>query len=162
MQVPSLKIVSGGQTGADRAALDWAIANRIPHGGWCPTGRLAEDGPIPARYVLDELLDGGYIERTWANVRDSDATLIIALASDLTGGSRETSRFASELHKPWLHVHPYIDWKTALAHWIKPRDALVLNIAGPRASKEPDIHAYVQEVLDRFTQLLNSGNRLTP
>ncbi len=158
----NLKIVSGGQTGADRAALDWAIESSVPHGGWCPAGRLAEDGPIPARYVLDEMLDGGYLERTRANVRDSDATLIVTLAPELSGGSKETARFAAELRKPWLHVYPSIEWTAALAHWIKPRGAFVINVAGPRASKEPEIGAFVHEVLDRFVQVLTSGSRLTP
>ena len=148
--IKSLKIVSGGQTGADRAGLDWAIAKDVPHGGWCPAGRLAEDGIVPAQYALDVLLEGGYLNRTKANVRDADATLIISLAPVLSGGSLETSRFAVELRKPWLHVHPSMNWKTALGQWVKPRGGFVLNVAGPRASKEPDIDVFVREVLDEM------------
>jgi hypothetical protein len=146
--ITNLKIISGGQTGADRAALDWAIERGIPYGGWCPAGRLSEDGVVPAKYVLDELLQGGYLDRTRANVRDSDATLIITLVSDVSGGSKETARFAAELRKPCFHVFPSMAWKAALAKWMKPRGAFVLNVAGPRASKEPQVGAFVWQVLD--------------
>lgn len=85
-------IISGGQTGADRAALDWAIAHSIPHGGWCPAGRIAEDGIIPAKYQLTEMPDGGgYRQRNKANVQNSDATLILTTSSELSGGSIGTS-----------------------------------------------------------------------
>jgi hypothetical protein len=151
---PSLKIVSGGQTGADRAALDWAIQNGIPHGGWCPAGRLAEDGTIPSRYALDEMLSGGYLERTRANVRDSDATLIISLAPKLAGGSKETARLAVELRRPWLHVHPVMDWKAALSTWVRPRGVLVLNVAGPRGSKEPNVGKFAWTALDELFSLV--------
>ena len=97
------RIISGGQTGVDRAALDWAIANGIQHGGWCPAGREAEDGAIPAKYQLQEIA-GGYQKRTRANVSDSDATLIISLAEELTGGTFETRKYAVNIGKPWLHM----------------------------------------------------------
>ena len=91
------KIISGGQTGADRAALDWAIQNNIVYGGWCPQGRRAEDGVIPHRYVLQETESKGYMQRTKWNVRDSDATLIITLAPELVGGSLFTFEYAKNL-----------------------------------------------------------------
>jgi hypothetical protein len=101
------RVVSGGQTGADRAALDWALARGVPHGGWCPVGRITEDGTIPPRYQLTEMPDGGgYRQRTRANVRDADATLILSIAPELTGGSRQTMIFARQLAKPWLHSMP--------------------------------------------------------
>lgn len=103
---------------------------------------------MPAQYALDEMLTGGYVERTWANVRDSDATLIISLAPELSGGSKETAKFAAELRKPWFHVYPAMEWKAALAQWIRPREKFALNIAGPRASKQPDVGTFVWEVLD--------------
>lgn len=149
MTAYDLKIVSGGQTGADRAGLDWAIGHSITHGGWCPVGRLAEDGPIPARYLLEEMPDGGgYRRRTKANVRDSEATLIVSLASELTGGSKETALFAKRLGKPCLHVHPGMDWKAELARWPPSSGAKVLNVAGPRRSREPDVGIFVAVVLD--------------
>ena len=115
---------------------------------------------MPARYALDEMLHGGYLERTRANVRDSDATLIITLASDLSGGTKETARFATELRKPWLHVHPAMDWKAALARLVRPRRKFVLNVAGPRASKEPEVGVFVWQVLDSMLAT-DAGERVS-
>src|SRR6478735_3602017 len=84
------RVVSGGQTGADRAALDWAIAKGIPHGGWCPKGRKAEDGPIDNGYRLQETPSANYVQRTEWNVRDSDSTVIFSIGETLTGGSKKT------------------------------------------------------------------------
>lgn len=94
------KIVSDVQTGAGRAALDWAIFSNIHHGSWCPAGRKAEDGTIPLHYAPEKLADGGYRRHTKANVRDSDATLIVSIKSELTGGSRETAQLAERLANP--------------------------------------------------------------
>lgn len=153
-----IKIVSGGQTGADRAALDWAIAHQIPHGGWCPEERLAEDGVIAASYQLAELPGGGYRQRTKANVQDSDATLIVSMASKLTGGSLATAKFGDQLRKPWLHVHPGMDWKTYIADWLQRHRIHVLNVAGPRASKEPDVADFTHDVLDEVIRHIEIGN----
>ena len=143
------RIVSGGQTGADRAALDWAIASGVLHGGWCPAGRVAEDGAIPDRYQLIEMPDGGgYRERTKANVRDSDATLIISVASDLSGGTHQTAEFAKYLRKPWIHIHPGKDWKPSIEAWFRSTPIQILNIAGPRASGQPEVGSFVHKVLD--------------
>jgi predicted Rossmann-fold nucleotide-binding protein len=148
------RIVSGGQTGADRAALDWAITHGMAHGGWCPAGRMAEDGIVPARYQLTEVPDGGgYRERTEANVRDSDATLILSITPGLTGGSRETMFFAKRLAKPWLHLHPGMDWWQALRAWIDSNAISTLNVAGPRASEAPDIGSFTVEVLDALARI---------
>jgi hypothetical protein len=152
------RIVCGGQTGADRAALDWAIAHGVPHGGWCPAGRVAEDGIIPARYQLTEVPDGGgYRERTEANVRDSDTTLIVSTAPELTGGSHETMLFARRLAKPCLHVHRGMDWQQALRAWIETNAISTLNVAGPRASEAPDIGSFTVEVLDALAQMTASA-----
>ncbi len=148
------RIVCGGQTGADRAALDWAITHGVPHGGWCPAGRIAEDGVIPARYQLTEVPDGGgYRQRTEVNVHDSDATLIVSIAPQLTGGTHETMLFARRLAKPWLHVHSGMDWRQALRAWIEANAISTLNVAGPRASKAPDIGSFTAEVLDALAQM---------
>ena len=154
--VSSLRIVSGGQTGADRAALDWAIANNIPHGGWCPAGRMAEDGTVPERYALTEMLDGGYLKRTRANVKNSDATLIVTLGANLSGGSLNTSEIAKELKKPWLHMHPGLDWKLRLENWLQGVPTQTLNVAGPRASNEPAVGVFVNEVLDELWRILRT------
>ena len=132
-----ITIVSGGQTGADRAALDWAIERAIEHGGWCPRGRRAEDGVIAARYRLRETPSDRYEQRTQWNVRDSDGTVILTLAPTLTGGSRTTAEWAESLGRPCLHVSREAD------------GVRVLNVAGPRASGEPDVGAFVRWTLDR-------------
>ena len=148
------KIISGGQTGADRAALDWAIANGIEHGGWCPQGRLAEDGVITAQYDLRETPKADYLQRTEWNVRDSDATAIISLASQLTGGSLATAKLASDLGKPCLHLSGLQDAPEnarQLADFLRRHEVQILNVAGPRASGEPDVGAFIQSI---FAELL--------
>ncbi len=144
------RIVSGGQTGADRAALDWAIANGIAHGGWCPHGRRAEDGRIGPRYALKETPSRDYDQRTRWNVRDSDGTLIISRAAQLTGGSAYTARCAERLGKPWLHVHPGTEGAHAAREFLERHRIRTLNVAGPRASGDPEIYGYVLGVLERL------------
>jgi Circularly permutated YpsA SLOG family len=99
-----IKIVSGGQTGADRAALDWAMAHNVPCGGWCPKRRKAEDGPIDPKYPLKETPSASYLQRTEWNVRDSDATVLFSIEPALTGGSLKTVDFARKHKKPNLHL----------------------------------------------------------
>lgn len=145
-----LKIVSGGQTGADRAALDWAISRGMPHEGWCPAGRKAEDGAIPGEYSLRETSSGSYLVRTRWNVRDSDATVIFTIGAKLTGGSLATQRFARGLGKPCLHLSRAMPEEPVevLADFLQENDVRVLNVAGPRASNEPDVGEFIWEVLD--------------
>ena len=98
------KIISGGQTGADRAALDWALSHNLPCGGWCPKGRKAEDGIIAAKYPLKESSSSSYIQRTEWNVRDSDGTIVLSIAATLSGGSKKTLELARKHRKPYLHI----------------------------------------------------------
>ena len=145
------KIVSGGQTGADRAALDWAIAHDVPHGGWCPNGRLAEDGVIAPHYQLQETPGSEYVERTEWNVRDADGTVVFSMAAVLTGGSELTAQFARQYQKPILHLSAQ-NLESApqqVADFIRKHHIRVLNVAGPRASTEPGVGRFVQTVLDR-------------
>lgn len=143
------KLVSGGQTGADRAALDWAIEHNTPHGGWCPKGRRAEDGPIDQRYNLTETPTANYLQRTEWNVRDSEATVIFTISPELTGGSKKTAEFARKFGKPYLHVHSGIQNPGAsLARFIAEHKIKVLNVAGTRGSKEPEVGAFVKKVLE--------------
>ena len=144
------RVVSGGQTGADRAALDWAIAHGIAHGGWCPRGRLAEDGRIPLRYTLAETPSHDYAQRTRWNVRDSDGTLIISRAAVLTGGSEYTARCAERFGRPWLHAYPGADGAAALLAFIARRRIGTLNVAGPRLSNDAGIYDYALAVLGRL------------
>jgi hypothetical protein len=99
-----LKIISGGQTGADRAALDFAIEQGIPHGGWCPRGLKSETGRIDACYPLQETPSSGYVQRTEWNIRDSDGTVVFSIAGTLSGGSRKTVFLAHKLGMPVLRL----------------------------------------------------------
>jgi hypothetical protein len=141
------KIVSGGQTGADRAALDWAIEHGIPHGGWCPAGRRAEDGVIAARYHLLETPKHDYEQRTRWNVRDSDATLVVSLSPELAGGSLATRRWAEKMERPCLHIYPCDGWRERVAAFFEAMPVQILNVAGPRCSGAPGIERFVDEVL---------------
>jgi hypothetical protein len=142
-------IVSGGQTGADRAALDWALARGIECGGWCPKGRKAEDGPIDPKYPLKETPSAAYIQRTEWNVRDSDATVVFSVNPFLTGGSKSTVEFARKHGKPCMHL--CAGDKTvadALRVFVEKHGVKVLNVAGPRASKEPGVGEFVMRTLE--------------
>lgn len=148
------KIISGGQTGADRAAWDAAIEAGIATGGFVPVGRQAEDGPIPAKYPgLTETLGRDPTERTRLNVIDADATLLFSHGPP-TGGSRLTTEFAAEHFKPLLHIDLSRDpWEGAVervAHWLRSANISVLNIAGPRASEDPLIYQAVREFLNEL------------
>lgn len=145
------QIVSGGQTGADRAALDVALDLGIEVGGWVPRGRLAEDGVISPRYPnLREAESRNPARRTELNVRDSDATLILS-HGPLSGGSALTREFAEAHGRPLMHLdlttagHP--EAIRRLREWLRDGEPATLNVAGPRASKDPEIYAATLEVL---------------
>lgn len=144
------KIISGGQTGADRAALDFAIEFDISHGGWIPKGRRAEDGVLPGKYHLQEMSTSSYPKRTEQNIIDSDATLIFCHGK-LTGGSALTVELAKKHNKPCLHVDlNYMEKMVAAENinaWIADHKFQVLNVAGPRASKDSKIYQEVYSVL---------------
>jgi hypothetical protein len=133
------EVVSGGQTGVDRAALDVAQELGIPCGGWCPQGRRAEDGIIPDRYPLQETPGKNYNIRTEKNVRDSDATLILNLGS-LEGGTARTVEIARRQHRPCLVVELEAPPDpAAVREWLRQYKIRKLNIAGPRETKWPGI-----------------------
>lgn len=142
------KIVSGGQTGVDRASLDWAIANNVPHGGWCPKGRLAVDGVIDARYCLLETESSGYRQRTKLNVRDSDATLILNSGA-LDGGTALTVRLCESSGKPYLVCQLDSDSEViaGVHKWLAEVVSAVLNVAGPREEKRAGIYAQTISIL---------------
>jgi hypothetical protein len=144
------KIISGGQTGVDRAALDAAIALKIKHGGWCPLGRLAEDGRIPDCYQLEETDSPDYPIRTESNVIDSDATLIL-YRGQLSGGTLLTVRFAEQHERPYLTVD--LDSPLAPAkiqQWLEKNQVEVLNVAGPRESQSPNIAKLAHEFITKL------------
>lgn len=148
-----MRIVSGGQTGVDRGALEAAIALGIPHGGWCPRGRLAEDGVIPLRYHLQETDSPQYAVRTEWNVRDSDATLILC-RGPVRGGTEWTQICAVRYGRPcWVvDLEQPVDWQ-ALRQWLEEVRPQVLNLAGPRESQAPGVQQQAEQFLRRlFTE----------
>jgi putative molybdenum carrier protein len=144
------KIISGGQTGADRAALDFAIELDIPHGGWCPRGRIAEDGILDEKYQLAETPGADSAQRTEWNVRDSDATIIFSISAKLSGGSLKSEAFARQHRKPCLHISRERDDERTvemLAGFLAENRIEILNVAGPRRSEEPDVGEFVIQSL---------------
>jgi hypothetical protein len=154
------KIISGGQTGADQAALDAAIELGIPHGGSIPLGRKTEAGRLPDKYQLQELDTSSYPKRTEQNVIDSEGTLIISHGA-LDSGSEYTMEMAEKHSKPWVHV----DTKTMsdgvamvlIQSWIDRNEIKVLNVAGPRASRDPQVYSMARRIL----KLTLQGHRKT-
>jgi hypothetical protein len=148
------KIISGGQTGVDRGALDAALELGLPTGGWCPKDRRAEDGPIDKRYPLKETDSRNYAVRTEKNILDSDGTLILTWGIP-KGGTALTKRLARVHQKPFLimdlsagkNFRPVRDWGNT--YQIK-----ILNVAGPRESEAPGIHnkavSFLKKILQSF------------
>jgi predicted Rossmann fold nucleotide-binding protein DprA/Smf involved in DNA uptake len=148
------KIVSGGQTGVDRAALDVALEFGIDIGGWCPKGRLAEDGPISPKYPLSETKSSVYAERTRKNVVDSDGTLIIA-SEPLSGGTALTAEIAEKHGKPLFIAEISAPWEYGyekICDWIESNKICVLNIAGPRENAEKNIYQSARSFIAAFLE----------
>jgi hypothetical protein len=142
------RVVSGGQTGVDRAALDAALALGLACGGWCPKGRLAADGRIPERYPLTETPSDDYPQRTEWNVRDSDGTLIL-YAGALRGGSALTARLSERYQRPCLALDLLAAPEPgAIRAWLARNAIRVLNVAGPRAGDAPGLYEKARALLD--------------
>jgi hypothetical protein len=142
-----IKIFSGGQAGVDRAALNWAIINRVRHEGCCPKGRRAEDGRIPPYYQLTEVAGDAYSERTEGNVLESDGTLLITQGEALTEGSALTADLCRLHGKPLLHVKTCEPFRAGqLARFVEESQIFVLNVAGSRASNAIGIESFVYSV----------------
>ncbi len=164
------KIVSGGQTGVDRAALDVALDQGIPCGGWCPRGRLAEDGPIPERYPLEETTLPVYPQRTEWNVRDSDGTLVLTMRDRASrdalaprgSGTALTIQLARRQRKPCLVVNlndePAIE---RVRRWCLANQIRTLNVAGPRESENRGIYYKAVKFLRQLKQSEPSFGRKT-
>ena len=134
------KIISGGQTGVDRAALDMALELGIPCGGWCPKGRKSENGPIPNRYPLRETGSTSYPVRTSKNVQDSDGTLVLTMGPPM-GGTALTIKLAKAREKPLLGLDLNKCGDALLTRtWILTNRIKILNIAGPRESECPGVY----------------------
>jgi hypothetical protein len=144
------KIISGGQTGVDRAALDVAISLGIACGGWCPLGRRAEDGRISERYPLQEMARPAYADRTVQNVAESDGTLILTVGK-IAGGTLLTKKTAQKRHKPYLVLDlEQIPEVADIWEWIHEHTIRVLNVAGPRASQSPRAYGLATGLLLRL------------
>jgi hypothetical protein len=148
-----LKIISGGQTGVDRAALDVALKHGIECDGWCPAGRIDEFGRIPSLYPLKELERGTFADRTLQNVKDSDGTIAIFFA-ELRGGTEFTVECCKQLQRP----HKLIDAAemsaneaaAAIVDFVRHHRIEILNVAGPRQSEWPEGYEYAFRVIDIF------------
>ena len=157
LNLAQLTIISGGQTGVDRAALDFAIAHGIAHGGWCPRWREADDGRIHPRYNLIEHPSDGYSGRTLANVQDSDATLLIAKGR-LTPGTKLTLKFTRQLQKKYfiLNLDEKMNWPDLVRCWLEKNSIEKLNVAGASEAKRvgiygATIHLLGQILLDQMS-----------
>jgi len=157
-----VKIISGGQTGVDRAALDVALKHGIACGGWCPAGRLDEFGRIPDRYPLSELDHGGFTERTLQNVKDSDGTVII-YPGKLGGGTEQTVRFCVKRQRPHQLIEASKisaeDAAKLIINFVRQNRIAVLNVAGPRQSEWPEGHDYAFRALEAFVNSITSKSR---
>ena len=156
----ALKIISGGQTGVDRAALDVALRHRFKCGGWCPAERLDEFGKIPDHYPVQELKSGGFSERTLQNVKDSDGTVVI-YPGELRGGTEQTIRFCADLKRP----HRLIDASKLsleraselIADFVCENKIGTLNVAGPRQSEWLEGYDYASRALNAFLNITRNA-----
>lgn len=148
-----VKVVSGGQTGVDRGALDAALDAGVACGGWCPEGRMAEDGRIEDRYPLTELKHGGYRQRTIQNVLDSDATLILYF-TEIEGGTEQTRNHCVNRNKPYMLINvdelPVESAAELVLDFIEKNQIETLNVAGPRQSKSPKAHEAAYGVVSQL------------
>jgi hypothetical protein len=150
MDLSELLIISGGQAGADRAALDFAIEQGIRHGGYCPHGRVAEDGKLPSKYKLTQTGSSDPRERTFMNVRESDGTLVFYdhLPDE---GTRLTIQYCRETRKPFFEVNLFCPPKPKVFRdWMLENNILRLNVAGSRESKSPGIYEKVFSELKKM------------
>ena len=148
-----MKIISGGQTGVDRAALDAALKHGVECGGWVPAGRLDETGRIPDRYPVTELEKGGFDDRTRKNVEESDGTVIIHFG-ELSGGTEQTAHFCSGENKVCRLInakeHSAEEAANLIGDFVREHNIEVLNVAGPRKSEWPEGYDYALRVLEIF------------
>lgn len=153
-QIPCQKIISGGQTGVDRAALDICLHENFPCGGWCPKGRIAEDGIIPAKYPLQELRQTEYHFRTEKNIEESDGTLIIA-EQKLYGGTLLTRQLANKKNKALLCIHSESQMKQVF-DWLIRHKIKTLNVAGPRKSQWEKGYSLAYEIIGELIRKIKS------
>jgi len=150
------RIISGGQTGADRAALDLALKFGIPHGGWVPQGCLAEDGRLSDKYHLKEMPSDSYAARTEQNVIDSDGTVIFSHGKP-AGGTKLTREMAVKHDRKMLvidlNLTSSLDAASLVVSWIQSQSIKIMNVAGPRASEDAGIYLDVFRILEMVLQM---------
>ncbi|WP_167615667.1 putative molybdenum carrier protein [Maribellus sediminis] len=156
LQILCQKFISGGQTGVDRGTLDACIAKKFPCGGWCPSGRRAEDGIIPAIYPLLETKEAYYATRTGKNISDSDATLIL-FGSENSPGTKLTAELAQNFNKPVRTINPEIPIKAILI-WLYLNRVKTLNIAGPRESEHPGCQLAAYQFVSALIDEIRKNN----
>ncbi len=157
--VQRLRIVSGGQTGVDRAALDFALENNIACSGWCPKGRKAEDGIIPLSYPLKETLSSRYAKRTFKNVDDSQG-LLVFVDGEEDEGTILAIDYAEKQNKPIYVIHLSMnveDQETGIIDLLGNRHVTEVNIVGPRESKSPGIYGKTKKFLEELLFRLQEG-----
>ena len=151
------KIISGGQTGVDRGALSAALDYNFPCGGWCPHARLAEDGIIPDKYPVIELLDANYLRRTIKNVEDSEGTVILYF-NYLEGGTQETLFYCIKQKKPYKLIDAtqisIQQSANLIVQFVNDYDLQILNVAGPRLSKVPQCYEYSYQTISQAIKLI--------
>ncbi len=157
------KIISGGQTGASRAALDVAINLSIPYGGWTPKGRLTEDGSLPDAYQLNEMPTSSFAKGIQQNIADSDGTLILT-RGDPADGAEIAIKIARKRKHPFLHVDldatPALQTALLITEWINENRIEVLHVTGSRASKAPGIYESTLHILESVYHLSLTGRGL--
>lgn len=146
------KIITGGQTGVDRGAMDAALAAGFPCGGHCPEGRLAEDGVIPEHYPVQELAGGGYAARSEANVSTADGVVVFAPGTP-TGGTALTIEFARRHERPVRVIDASVteidEAVERVLAFVEEQGVRTLDVAGPRASGWPGGEAYARSVIEQ-------------
>jgi len=161
-KIDLLKIISGGQTGVDRAALDVALKHRVKCGGWCPAGRLDESGKIPDRYPLKELKKGGPEERTLRNVQESKGTIVIYF-HELSGGTAYTVGCCIEGGQQYRLIdaakYSPEDAATLMVSFVYDNEIDILNIAGPRETEWVGGYPYAFRAVDVFVSRLKVSGR---
>jgi hypothetical protein len=157
LQIVCQKIISGGQTGVDRGALDACLQNNFVYGGWCPKGRMAEDGRIDTKYNLQETNESSYSSRTYKNVEDSSATCIIS-NKNLKGGTLLTKNMADQFKKPVLVIFPEElpteDLLIKMITFLQNNMVSTLNIAGPRKSEWENGYNITLSLISKLIQLI--------
>jgi hypothetical protein len=145
-----IEIISGGQTGAERAALHVAMRYELPYSGWCPKGRKAEDGMIADRYRLNETPGPSKLTHIGWNVKESEGTAIFTLTSQLIRSCKEAALFAETLGKPWIHISQSAEWNAArsLQEFVEENKITRLNVTGSWKSMEPGIYRWVYDVIE--------------